>query len=296
MSIETSIRSDLHRSYSPYGAFSPVGGPWQSFAGAHLDHISGCYLLGNGRRAYNPTLMRLCSSDRLSPFDKGGRNSYAYCAGDPVNRVDPSGEASLAIKGKKVSIIKQSSVPDQSITAGDAVGYAVQALYAGNGVLGVTNTIVRGMEAVQGGNQSAVARGAMIGDFWGYGLSLGTRVTTVSEMLQSPAALSPVPPSSLFAMASGTGSTLSYAELPGRIGQLWRSSDSTLDFLMLAVRGTARASGFDLAGNAVARVGSPLLSTARVIGRSIASIAQGREVVITIRTRPRPSDAQDTRL
>ena len=37
--------------------------------------------------------MRFHSRDSLSPFGKGGLNGYAYCAGDPVNRIDPSGHA-----------------------------------------------------------------------------------------------------------------------------------------------------------------------------------------------------------
>lgn len=48
-------------------------------------------MLGNGRRAYNLTLMRFHSPDRLSPFGSGGINAYAYCGGDPINLADPSG-------------------------------------------------------------------------------------------------------------------------------------------------------------------------------------------------------------
>lgn len=51
----------------------------------------GCYLPGNGYRAYNPVLMRFHSPDRWSPFERGGLNPYAYCSGDPVNAVDPTG-------------------------------------------------------------------------------------------------------------------------------------------------------------------------------------------------------------
>jgi len=51
---------------------------------------SGVYLLGS-YRAYNPVLMCLHSPDSLSPFGRGGLNAYAYCLGDPVNRVDPTG-------------------------------------------------------------------------------------------------------------------------------------------------------------------------------------------------------------
>lgn len=52
---------------------------------------TGWQILGNGYRVYNPALMRFHSPDYLSPFGEGGLNAYAYCEGDPVNRVDPTG-------------------------------------------------------------------------------------------------------------------------------------------------------------------------------------------------------------
>ncbi|QQQ50928.1 RHS repeat-associated core domain-containing protein [Pseudomonas syringae] len=104
------IASDLHNSvlhasedghqadiaYSPYGHHDSTqtldGMP--GFNGEQSDPLTGYYLLGNGYRAYNPVLMRFNSPDSLSPFGKGGVNAYAYCAGDPVNRVDPTGHES----------------------------------------------------------------------------------------------------------------------------------------------------------------------------------------------------------
>jgi RHS repeat-associated protein len=79
--------------YSPYGhrenpALMP-GLP--GFNGEQPDPLTGHYLLGNGYRAFNPVLMRFNSPDSLSPFDGGGLNPYAYCLGDPINRVDPTG-------------------------------------------------------------------------------------------------------------------------------------------------------------------------------------------------------------
>ena len=65
------------------------------FNGERLDPISGHYHLGNGYRAYNPVLMRFTCPDSWSPFGDGGINPYAYCAGDPVNRTDPSGHHSF---------------------------------------------------------------------------------------------------------------------------------------------------------------------------------------------------------
>ncbi|POP63865.1 RHS repeat-associated core domain-containing protein [Pseudomonas syringae] len=80
--------------YSPYGMRSPqtsaLGVP--GFTGQTIDPVTGYYLLGNGLRAFNPTLMRFNSPDTLSPFGKGGINGYAYCGGDPVNNVDPTGQ------------------------------------------------------------------------------------------------------------------------------------------------------------------------------------------------------------
>ena len=52
-------------------------------------------LLGNGRRAFNPVLMRFHSPDQLSPFARGGINAYAYCGNDPINLSDPSGQSPL---------------------------------------------------------------------------------------------------------------------------------------------------------------------------------------------------------
>lgn len=52
-------------------------------------------MLSSGKRLSRllPTLMRFLSPDRLSPFGKGGINSYCYCSGDPINYIDPTGRA-----------------------------------------------------------------------------------------------------------------------------------------------------------------------------------------------------------
>lgn len=61
------------------------------FNGECRDPLTGHYLLGNGYRAFNTVLMRFNSPDSFSPLGEGGLNAYAYCTGDPVNQVDPSG-------------------------------------------------------------------------------------------------------------------------------------------------------------------------------------------------------------
>ncbi|MEE4919709.1 RHS repeat-associated core domain-containing protein [Pseudomonas alliivorans] len=80
-------------SYTPYGHRHPQANSMSlpGFNGQQADRVTGHYLLGNGYRAFNPVLMRFNSPDRLSPFGEGGLNAYAYCKGDPVNQVDPTG-------------------------------------------------------------------------------------------------------------------------------------------------------------------------------------------------------------
>lgn len=90
----TDARAQAYDAYGHHRAQSGLGS-LLGFNGEHADRLTGHYLLGNGHRAYNPVLMRFNSPDRLSPFGKGGLNAYAYCGGDPINKVDPSGREFL---------------------------------------------------------------------------------------------------------------------------------------------------------------------------------------------------------
>lgn len=85
--------------YSPYGWRPSSIDTATGFNGQRLEPATGGYLLGNGHRLYNPVLMRFTRPDALSPFGKGGVNAYAYCEGDPVNGIDPTGEFLTALLG-----------------------------------------------------------------------------------------------------------------------------------------------------------------------------------------------------
>ena len=95
----------LPKVYTPYGHHRAESGlsSLLGFNGERRDPVTGCYLLGNGRRGFNPVLMRFNSPDRLSPFGQGGLNSYAYCLGDPRNFSDPTG--SFAEIGRLITSI-----------------------------------------------------------------------------------------------------------------------------------------------------------------------------------------------
>ena len=94
-SVLHAVGADKHHSmaYNAYG-HRPVENGLISllgFNGERADPVTGHYLLGNGYRAFNPVLMRFNSPDSWSPFGRGGINSYGYCGGEPINRVDRNG-------------------------------------------------------------------------------------------------------------------------------------------------------------------------------------------------------------
>jgi len=83
--------------YSPYGFTVSLHSVKKmlGFNGEYAQALTLLYMLGSGHRSYGTELMRFLSPDSLSPFGDGGINTYAYCAGDPVNRTDPTGRSYL---------------------------------------------------------------------------------------------------------------------------------------------------------------------------------------------------------
>ncbi|WP_236693292.1 RHS repeat-associated core domain-containing protein [Pseudomonas sp. C5pp] len=114
MISNSSVRLDVNRqqtslqtfAYTPYG-YRPRQTVSLGFNGEHPDPITCRYLLGNGYRGFDPVLMRCISPDSMSPFRRGGVNSYAYCLCDPINLQDPSGHGPIrklfSRMGKRIS-------------------------------------------------------------------------------------------------------------------------------------------------------------------------------------------------
>ncbi len=101
--MTATITSSTTPVYGAYGERS--GSPGRShsaFAGEVLEADAGWYMLGE--RAYSPALRRFIAPDAASPFDGGGVNRYAYCSGDPVNRIDPSGHTWLGWAGASLGL------------------------------------------------------------------------------------------------------------------------------------------------------------------------------------------------
>lgn len=89
--IETGASSS-HVGYSAHGLDNGTAQSRVGYAGELREPGSTLYIAG-GNRPYDPCLLMFLCPDGESPDGKGGLNRYAYCAGDPVNRIDPDGQS-----------------------------------------------------------------------------------------------------------------------------------------------------------------------------------------------------------
>jgi RHS repeat-associated protein len=143
------------RGYTAYG-YAPPDDSAQSalgYNGEYTDPVTGNYHLGNGYRAFSPALARFTAPDSLSPFGGGGLNTYAYCEGDPINSIDPTGHIKLW-QGIVIGIF---SVATIGLTLFD-VAEVVQAVIA---IQRLTRIARIAEEAVDGAENAAKAAQAL---------------------------------------------------------------------------------------------------------------------------------------
>ncbi|QFZ21404.1 RHS repeat-associated core domain-containing protein [Saccharothrix syringae] len=173
--------------YTAYGSRSvsrtadAAGASALGYDGERVDPALGWSYLGNGYRAYSPALMRFTAPDSESPFGAGGINPYAYCLGDPVNRVDPSGHLSwqawlaigLGVAGLALTVV----TGGLAIAAAGGVVAAVSAASTTTlvvGALGVASDVT----AIVGGalEEASPKASSVLG--W---VSLGTGLAGLAE-------------------------------------------------------------------------------------------------------------------
>ncbi|WP_053115721.1 RHS repeat-associated core domain-containing protein [Winslowiella iniecta] len=115
------------------------------FNGLRLDPVSGYYHPGNGYRSYNPSLMRFTAPDSWSPFGAGGMNAYGYCAGDPINRADPSGhfswQAALGIGMGVLGVVGALFTGGSSLIAVGGLEAAMASASATTMLIGTANLV-----------------------------------------------------------------------------------------------------------------------------------------------------------
>lgn len=99
--IRLSTTSRLPSHYTPFGYQGMPVLRRLGFTGNLREVVNQGYLLGQGYRLFLPAIMRFTSPDEVSPFEAGGFNAYAYCAAEPVNRIDPDGRSFItsSVKG-----------------------------------------------------------------------------------------------------------------------------------------------------------------------------------------------------
>ncbi|RMR00556.1 RHS repeat-associated core domain protein containing protein [Pseudomonas savastanoi pv. glycinea] len=173
--LQSVTGNQIQRSvYTPYGGGANEGGLQSllGFNGEQPDPVTGCYLLGNGYRAYNPVLMRFHSPDTMSPFDSGGVNPYAYCVGDPVNMTDPTGHFSW--KSILSILISVAAIAITAITLGAGTPLTGPLIFAS--VIGIAGEVLSIASELVGELAPDSRAGAILGQ-----LSLGLSLASLTS-------------------------------------------------------------------------------------------------------------------
>ena len=165
-------QAHVRRHYTPYGDTKiPLDdGKVRSMAdlqlpalnGQRLDAAINLYFLGNGQRVYDPHLMMFLQPDPLSPFDEGGINSYAYCAGNPVNLMDPSGLLPNWLKWVLTGVALVLSIVTVGFAApGFVTAVAAYAAAAGTAAASAAGMVVASKAALLGAASLGVVGGTL---------------------------------------------------------------------------------------------------------------------------------------
>lgn len=183
--------------YTAYGAHASDNPPGSGlgYNGEALDPATGWYLLGNGYRAYDPTLMRFLSPDtqHQSPFGEAGLNYYSYVRGNPISFRDPTGEAAIGWSGRQSSRYDDEISPGGGGTSGSGamgwvfvglavLGVIVAGVFAGSALAGVKGAVA----GAAAGTVTATAAAAVVGEAVAATIALSLTVaSTVSQIVNT---------------------------------------------------------------------------------------------------------------
>lgn len=249
--MRTAVYSAYGERYSDDALRSTAG-----FNGEVRETANGWYLLGNGYRAYNPSLMRFHSPDFLSPFAEGGVNPYTYCLGNPIALRDPTGHDASSQSGR-LRRPDEDALPMQQSGGSNIMAWVGVAVGVAFTVAGVSATIASFGAAtpltapltVLGVSMSAASVGAIATTSLAIGTALGAVATGAVAYGTATG------DQTAYKIAEYTG----YASIPfGLVG----------GFASNSVRGALKAAELALAKAAPAAVSQGLTRSASILSTS----------------------------
>ncbi|MHC8328983.1 RHS repeat domain-containing protein [Pseudomonas sp. LB1P83] len=179
-------------SYTAHGADDETAQSRVGFAGELRDTATGLYHPGS-YRPYDPELMLFLAPDSASPLGKGGLNRYAYCGGDPVNRVDPDGHSFWSWFGAIAGVVLGAVgvVVTFGALAGAVAVAALGAAVAAGTVSGavITGLVIGAIVAIATTAVGAIAVGVLILETTSAGTGLAVPVLEATGNKQAAATL-----------------------------------------------------------------------------------------------------------